>query len=136
MEQSNKKFWAFIVGSLLATAYIWLIELGINAAVPSSFHGETNFIVSYYPTLVTGMAASVLTIVAVTLMPVLVNTKVSDQLFWLIVPTLSFLTFSLISVNVLFMPLLAAAFPTLLIIVLTYFIEKRDMYMPERLKVW
>lgn len=136
MENSNKKFWSFVVGSVLATAYIWLVELGMNATVPTSFQSEANFIINYYPMVVTATAAMVTTLVAVLLMSVLLKTKVSDHLFWLILPSLSFLSFALISANILFVPMLAAALPTLAVFLLAYFIENRDMYLPERSKVW
>lgn len=136
MDNNNKKLWSFIVGCILCSTYLWLVEIGLNAQVPTSLYGDAKFIVSLYPMLVTSSLAILLSIALVLFMPKLAKIRASDHLFWLIIPSLSFLCFSAATNHVLFLPMLSAALPTIAIIFAAYMIEKRDMYLPERSKVW
>jgi len=133
---TNKKFWSLIIGCLLSAAYLWLVEVGFNASVPSSFQSEMEFIINYYHLYVTAGASIALTLLVVCFMPRLVNTHVSDHVFWLTAPGLLFIMFAALNTHVLLIPVLSAAIPSLLIIVLTYFVEKRNQFLPERMKVW
>ena len=133
---TNKKFWSLIIGCLLSASYLWLVEVGFNASVPSSFQSEMEFIVNYYHLYVTAGASIALTLLVVLFMPRLVNTHVSDHVFWLTVPALLFIIFAALNTHVLFIPALSAAIPSLLIIMSTYLVEKRDQFLPDRMKIW
>ncbi|MFD2164768.1 hypothetical protein ACFSJY_00685 [Thalassotalea euphylliae] len=136
MQKNNKKFWSLVIGCLLTNAYLSLVELGLSAQVPASFHRNVDFIVNYYPYLVTASLALCLTTLIAVLMPKFVNTRVSDHVLWLILPSISFLVFTSFTAHVLLPQLVFAAIPSLAVIALFYLIEKRDSYLPARDKVW
>ncbi|WP_448211346.1 hypothetical protein [Colwellia sp. MEBiC06753] len=135
-HKKSKKLVTFIIGCLLAYSYLGMMDIGIHAEVPSSFHGYPDFIVNYYHSVVIGIFAIIVASLLVMFMPKLCRVQVSDHIAWLILPSCILLTFAIAVNHILLMPLISAEIPALLVIWLGYFVEKRDMFLPERLKVW
>lgn len=136
MEKRNKKFWSLLFGCLLANCYLWLVQVGRQIDIPSSFHGHTDFVVNYYPLAVTALFSGALTWLVIILMDKLFSLRVSDHILWLVLPTLSFIIFTSFTALSMLPAILSAALPALLVLTVGYLIEKRDNILPDRDSVW
>lgn len=136
MGKSNKKFWSLFFGCVLANSYVWLASFGVNAEVPSSFQGHTNFVLDYYSVLVTAILAALATLCLIMVMNKTVKLCVSDHILWLILPSISFIAFTLFTAQILLVQILSAAIPALVVLSGFYLIKQRDKLLPERLSVW
>ena len=116
MFNVNKKLWSFNFGCLIAGSLVWLVHIGNLAPVPSILHPHTDFILDYYPGLVTAITASLASFLLLTLMHKGFKLCASEHTFWLLLPTLCFVTLTLSIGPFLFLTILYAAIPMLFIL--------------------
>jgi len=125
-RRNNRKLWTFVFGCIIANTYVWLANIAHIAPVPEILHLHPLFILDYYPKLVTIGSAILFALFTVFVMSKTVKICVSEHILWLVLPTLSFIGFTAITSHVLFLPILSAALPTLLVLSLVYLFKKRQ----------
>ena len=96
MFEVNKKLWSFNFGCLIAGSLIWLVHIGNLAPVPSILHPHTDFILDYYPGSVTAITASIVSLLLLVFMHKGFKLCASEHTFWLLLPTLCFITLTLL----------------------------------------
>ena len=116
MFEVNKKLWSFNFGCLIAGSLIWLVHIGNLAPVPSILHPHTDFILDYYPGSVTAITASILSLVLLVFMHKGFKLCASEHTFWLLLPTLCFITLTLLIAQFMLPAIMFAAIPSLLIL--------------------
>lgn len=116
MFEVNKKLWSFNFGCLIAGSLIWLVHIGNLAPVPSILHPHTDFILDYYPGSVTAIAASTLSLVLLVFMHKGFKLCASEHTFWLLLPTLCFITLTLLIAQFMLPAIMFAAIPSLFIL--------------------
>ncbi|MGB2741559.1 MAG: hypothetical protein WBC60_13505 [Cognaticolwellia sp.] len=119
MFNVNKKLWSFNFGCLIAGSLVWLVHIGNLAPVPSILHPHTDFILDYYPGLVTAITACLTSFLLLTLMQKGFKLCASEHTFWLLLPTLCFVTLTLLIGQLLFLTILFAAILTLFILLVS-----------------
>lgn len=119
MFNVNKKLWSFNFGCLIAGSLVWLVHLGNLAPVPSILHPHTDFILDYYPGIVTAITAILTSFLLLVLMHKGFKLCASEHTFWLLLPTLCFVTLTLLIGPFLFLTILYAAIPTLFILLVS-----------------
>tara|TARA_R110000787_G_scaffold179397_4_gene291250 strand:+ start:29 stop:430 length:402 start_codon:yes stop_codon:yes gene_type:complete len=112
----NKKLWSFNFGCLIAGLLVWLVQLGNLAPVPSMLHPHTEFILDYYPGTVTAMTASIVSLLLLVIMSKAFKLCASEHTFWLLLPTLCFITLTLLIAQFMLSAIMFAAIPTLFIL--------------------
>jgi ABC-type multidrug transport system permease subunit len=112
----NKKLWSFNFGCLIAGSLIWLVHIGNLAPVPSILHPHTDFILDYYPGSVTAITASILSLVLLVFMHKGFKLCASEHTFWLLLPTLCFITLTLLIAQFMLPAIMFAAIPSLFIL--------------------
>jgi hypothetical protein len=115
----NKKLWSFNFGCLIAASLVWLVHLGNVAPVPNMLHPHTDFILDYYPGAVTAIIASMTSLLLLMLMNKGFKLCASEHTFWLLLPTLCFVTLTLIIAQFMLSAIMFAAIPTLFILTLS-----------------
>lgn len=116
MFEVNKKLWSFNFGCLIAGSLIWLVHIGNLAPVPSILHPHTDFILDYYPGSVTAITASILSLVLLVFMHKGFKLCASEHTFWLLLPTLCFITLTLLIAQFMLPAIMFAAIPSLFIL--------------------
>lgn len=116
MFNVNKKLWSFNFGCLIAGSLVWLVHIGNLAPVPSVLHPHTDFILDYYPGSVTALSASIVSIIMLIFMHKGFKLCASEHTFWLLLPTLSFMTLTLLIGQFMFASIMFAAVPILIVL--------------------
>lgn len=116
MFKVNKKLWSFNFGCLLAGSLVWLVQLGNLAPVPSVLHPHTDFILDYYPGSVTAITASITSLLLLIFMRKSFKLCASEHTFWLLLPTLCFITLALLIAQFMVSAILFAAVPSLMVL--------------------
>jgi hypothetical protein len=116
MFNVNKKLWSFNFGCLIAGSFVWLVHLGNLAPVPSMLHPHTKFMLDYYPGSVTAVTASSFSLLLLFFMRKAFKLCASEYTFWLLLPTMCFITLTLLIGQYMFSSLMFAAIPTLFIL--------------------
>lgn len=116
MFEVNKKLWSFNFGCLIAGSLIWLVHIGNLAPVPNILHPHTDFILDYYPGSVTAITASILSLVLLVFMHKGFKLCASEHTFWLLLPTLCFITLTLLIAQFMLPAIMFAAIPSLFIL--------------------
>jgi hypothetical protein len=116
MFNVNKKLWSFNFGCLIAGSLVWLVHIGNLAPVPSVLHPHTDFILDYYPGSVTALSASIVSIIMLIFMHKGFKLCASEHTFWLLLPTLSFMTLTLLIGQFMFAAIMFAAVPILIVL--------------------
>jgi len=114
----NNKLWSFIFGCLIAGSFVWLISFGNKAFVPSFLHPYPDFIIDFYPAIVTAVMAIIVTLVVMIVMVKIFNVYVSEHPFWLVVPSITFIIITFFASSLMWLPMLSAVLPALFIMVL------------------
>ena len=117
MFKVNKKLWSFNFGCLIAGSLVWLVHLGNWAPVPSILHPHTDFMLDYYPGAVTAITASIISILLLFFMHKGFKLCASEHTFWLLLPTMCFISLTLLMGQFMFSALMFAAMPILFILV-------------------
>jgi len=112
----NKKLWYFNFGCLIAGLLVWLVDFGNVAPVPSALHPHTDFILDYYPGAVTAITASMVSLLLLVIMRKAFKLCASDHPFWLLLPTLCFITLTLLLAQFMLSAIMFAAIPALIIL--------------------
>jgi hypothetical protein len=112
MFNVNKKLWSFNFGCLIAGSLVWLVHIGNLAPVPS----HTDFILDYYPGSVTALSASIVSILMLVFMHKGFKLCASEHTFWLLLPTLSFMTLTLLIGQFMLASIMYAAVPILIVL--------------------
>lgn len=112
----NKKLWSFNFGCLMAGLLVWLVDLGNVAPVPSVLHPHPDFILDYYPGAVTAIIASLVSLLLLVVMRKAFKLCASDHTFWLLLPTLCFISLTLLIAQFMFSAIMFAAIPALFIL--------------------
>lgn len=120
----NKKLWSFNFGSLIAYSFVWLVSFGKTAPVPEFLHPYTEFILDFYPGVVTAIGALLITSTIILLMRKVFDISASDHPFWLILPTLTFIAVTTFSAFEMLSTFLYAAIPALMILALTAILNR------------
>jgi hypothetical protein len=115
----NKKLWSFNFGCLIAASLVWLVHIGNVAPVPSILHPHTDFILDYYPGTVTAVIACVVSFLLLILMRKGFKLCASEHTFWLLLPTLCFLTLTVLIAQFMISAIMFAAIPTLFVLILS-----------------
>jgi hypothetical protein len=115
----NKKLWSFNFGCLIAASLVWLVHIGDVAPVPSILHPHTNFILDYYPGSVTAVIACVVSLFLLVIMRKGFKLCTSEHTFWLLLPTLCFLTLTVLIAQFMISAIMFAAIPTLFVLILS-----------------
>lgn len=115
----NKKLWSFIFGCLIAGSFVWLISFGNKVFVPDFLHPYPDFIVDFYPALVTAIAAIIVTLVVMIVMAKVFNVYASEHPFWLAIPSITSIVITFFASSLMWGAMLSAALPALFIMVLT-----------------
>jgi len=108
----NKKLWSFNFGCFIAASFVWLISFGKVAPVPELLHPHPFFIIDYYSGLVTACSAFMLTALVVIVMGKGFKICTSEHTFWLVLPSLVFVSFTTIWAFELLPSVLSAAIPS------------------------
>ena len=116
MFNINKKLWSFNFGCLIAGSLVWLVHIGNLAPVPSVLHPHTDFILDYYPGSVTALSASIVSILMLVFMHKGFKLCASEHTFWLLLPTLSFMTLTLLIGQFMLASIMYAAVPILIVL--------------------
>ena len=116
MFEVNKKLWSFNFGCLIAGSLIWLVHIGNLAPVPSILHPHTDFILDYYPGSVTAITASIVSLLLLVFMHKGFKLCASEHTFWLLLPTLCFITLTLLIAQFMLSAIMFAAIPSLFIL--------------------
>jgi hypothetical protein len=116
MFEVNKKLWSFNFGCLIAGSLVWLVHIGNLAPVPSILHPHTDFILDYYPGSITAITASIASLILLILMRKGFKLCASEHTFWLLLPTLCFISLTLLIAQFMFSALMFAAIPTLFVL--------------------
>ncbi|MBA6415670.1 hypothetical protein H4J50_06545 [Colwellia sp. 6M3] len=116
MFNVNKKLWSFNFGCLIAGSLVWLVHIGNLAPVPSVLHPHTDFILDYYPGSVTALSASIVSILMLVFMHKGFKLCASEHTFWLLLPTLSFMTLTLLIGQFMLASIMYAAVPILIVL--------------------
>lgn len=116
MFKVNKKLWSFNFGCLIAGSFIWLVHLGNLAPVPSILHPHTDFILDYYPGSITAITASIVSLLLLVFMHKAFKICASEHTFWLLLPTLCFISLTLLIAQFMFSAILFAAIPAIVIL--------------------
>ncbi len=116
MFEVNKKLWSFNFGCLIAGSLIWLVHIGNLAPVPSILHPHTDFILDYYPGSVTAITASIVSLLLLVFMHKGFKLCASEHTFWLLLPTLCFITLTLLIAQFMLPAIMFAAIPSLFIL--------------------
>jgi len=116
MFEVNKKLWSFNFGCLIAGSLVWLVHIGNLAPVPSILHPHTDFILDYYPGSITAITASIASLILLILMRKGFKLCASEHTFWLLLPTLCFISLTLLIAQFIFSALMFAAIPTLFVL--------------------
>lgn len=119
MFNVNKKLWSFNFGCLMAGSLVWLVHIGNLAPVPSILHPHTDFILDYYPGSVTAITATVVSLLLLVFMHKGFKICASEHTFWLLLPTLCFISLSILLAQFMLASLMFAAIPTLIILMLS-----------------
>lgn len=130
MFNVNKKLWSFNFGCLIAGSLVWLVHIGNLAPVPSILHSHTDFILDYYPGLVTAITAILASFILLTLMRKGFKLCASEHTFWLLLPTFCFVALTLSIGPFLFLTILYAAIPVLSILVVSAIIFRLKAQKP------
>jgi hypothetical protein len=112
----NKKLWSFNFGCLIAGSLIWLVHIGNLAPVPSILHPHTDFILDYYSGSVTAITATIASLFLLILMRKGFKLCASEYTFWLLLPTLCFITLTLVIAQFMLSAIMFAAIPSLFIL--------------------
>ncbi|ARD43714.1 hypothetical protein [Colwellia sp. PAMC 21821] len=116
MFNVNKKLWSFNFGCLIAGSLVWLVHIGNLAPVPSILHPHTDFILDYYPGSVTAISASIVSLLMLAFMRKGFKLCASEHTFWLLLPTMCFITLALFIGQLMFSSLMFAAVPILFVL--------------------
>lgn len=116
MFEVNKKLWSFNFGCLIAGSLIWLVHIGNLAPVPSILHPHTDFILDYYSGAVTAVIACAVSLSLLILMRKVFKLCASEHTFWLLLPTLCFITLILLIAQFMLPAIMFAAIPSILIL--------------------
>jgi TRAP-type C4-dicarboxylate transport system permease small subunit len=116
MFNVNKKLWSFNFGCLIAGSLVWLVHIGNLAPVPSVLHPHTDFILDYYPGSVTALSASIVSLLMLVFMHKGFKLCASEHTFWLLLPTLSFMTLTLLIGQFMLASIMYAAVPILIVL--------------------
>lgn len=116
MFNVNKKLWSFNFGCLIAGSLVWLVHIGNLAPVPSVLHPHTDFILDYYPGSITALSASIVSILMLVFMHKGFKLCASEHTFWLLLPTLSFMTLTLLIGQFMLASIMYAAVPILIVL--------------------
>lgn len=95
---------------------MWLVHIGNLAPVPSVLHPHTDFILDYYPGSVTALSASIVSILMLVFMHKGFKLCASEHTFWLLLPTLSFMTLTLLIGQFMLASIMYAAVPILIVL--------------------
>lgn len=117
MFNINKKLWSFNFGCLIAGSLVWLVHVGNLAPVPSILHPHTDFILDYYPGSITALSASIVSIFMLIFMHKAFQLCASEHTFWLLLPTLCFLSLTLLIGQFMFTSIMFAAVPILTVLI-------------------
>lgn len=115
----NKKLWSFIFGCLIAGSFVWLIGFGNTAFVPDFLQPYPDFIIGFYPFIITAIMATVVTLIAMVVMVKVFNVYASEHPFWLVIPSITFVIITFFASSLMLNSMLSAAVPALFIMVLT-----------------
>ncbi len=116
MFEVNKKLWSFNFGCLIAGSLVWLVHIGNLAPVPSILHPHTDFILDFYPGSITAITASIASLCLLVFMRKGFKLCASEHTFWLLLPTLCFISLTLLIAQFMFSALMFAATPTLFVL--------------------
>lgn len=116
MFEVNKKLWSFNFGCLIAGSLIWLVHIGNLAPVPSILHPHTDFILDYYPGSITAISAFFVSLALLLFMHKGFKLCASEHTFWLLLPTLCFITLTLLIAQFMLSAIMFAAVPTLCVL--------------------
>jgi hypothetical protein len=116
MFNINKKLWSFNFGCLIAGSLVWLVHVGNLAPVPSILHPHTDFILDYYSGSITALSAIIVTIFMLVFMHKAFKICASEHTFWLLLPTLCFLTLTLLIGQFMLVSVMFAAIPILIVL--------------------
>ncbi|ASP46498.1 hypothetical protein B5D82_01135 [Cognaticolwellia beringensis] len=116
MFKVNKKLWSFNFGCLIAGSLVWLVHIGNLAPVPSILHPHTDFILDYYPGSITAISASIVSLFMLFFMHKGFKLCASEHTFWLLLPTLCFITLTLLIGQFMFSSIMFAAVPILFVL--------------------
>jgi len=136
MATRNNKLSACVAGWFMVWICAWLIDFGQSLPVPESFQVNGYFVAYYYPLLITGLCSIIFTVIFSWFLPKYIQLNIGQYFLWLTVPIISALAFLVIIAHSLILPFLSASMPMLCVLSIVYAIEKRDFYLPERLRVW
>jgi hypothetical protein len=116
MFDINKKLWSFNFGCLIAGSLVWLVHVGNLAPVPSILHPHTDFNLDYYSGSITALSAIIVTIFMLVFMHKSFKIFASEHTFWLLLPTLCFLTLTLLIGQFMLISVMFAAVPILIVL--------------------
>lgn len=125
-KTTNNKLWSFIIGCIIANSYVWLPNIAAAAPVPEVLHPHPVFVVDFYSSLITVLAAISLSITMILFMSNALKLCISEHIMWVVLPTLIFIGFTLTAAQVLIVPILTTAIPTLAVITASYLFKKRN----------
>lgn len=135
MFDVNKKLWSFNFGCLIAGSLVWLVHIGNLVPVPSALHPHTDFILDYYPGSVTAISACIVSVLLLIFMRKAFKLCASEHTFWLLLPTLCFITLTLLIAQFMFSAIMFAAIPTLFILIVSAVIfraKRRNLAMQSQ----
>lgn len=84
--------------------------------MPSILHPHTDFILDYYPGSVTAITASIVSLLLLVFMHKGFKLCASEHTFWLLLPTLCFITLTLLIAQFMLPAIMFAAIPSLFIL--------------------
>jgi hypothetical protein len=111
----HKNIISFLLGS--SFAYLFVLLIGIVAAmpVPEFLRPYNEFVVSYYSNILIVIFAAVLSLMIMFVVRKAFTLFTKQNLFYLALPIVLFLTYLLVFLNFAVAPLMYAAIPTILI---------------------
>lgn len=118
MVKLNKKLWSFNMGCSIVGALIWLTSYVKNIPIPQFLSLNSDTSVTIYTTFIIIIAALLVTAIILFLVKTLLNIQCNDHTFWLVLPILCFLVFTVVMANILIFTMLSAAIPSLLLILI------------------
>ncbi|GLX79306.1 hypothetical protein tinsulaeT_26460 [Thalassotalea insulae] len=114
--QVNKKLWSFNFGCLLACSFLWLTGVADLVPVPEALHPYTDFILDYYPGVITALSALSLTLLVIWLMNYAFDICISEHTFWLLIPSVTLVVLTALSAFNSLFHVMSAAMPSILVL--------------------
>ncbi|WP_220761290.1 MULTISPECIES: hypothetical protein [unclassified Shewanella] len=118
MTSVHKNVILFLLGSSFAYIFVWLTGVVAAMPVPEYLRSYNEFVISYYPNILTALFASILSLIIVFVIRKVFTYFTKQNLFYFALPIVLFLTYLLVFFSFAVAPLMYAAIPTLLVALL------------------